>query len=428
MLDVNGRNLILGALFTNLKRKIAFNIWLPLQKRLGIYVAKRLSKLSSYPNFFEIFLPQNQISYRISHGFSSSKIEISYKPDLMSVTERALSQSTVLSNSKKILFFCPEKYGAKPSFTVDQLVDSARRVSFEVHQVDFLQKSHSLNDICSVFENSVKEIKPDIVFFNSSDSYVIPSFKNFTIKFVAAMKEKYVFSLINICGDLWRIEDHNVIENWESVCDVILHLDDFSIQSFSEKVRKKALFYPFFGLMPIPGVTENKRSEILFSGQVRDSDRRYMLNRMVKEWKNAVNFRLNFKVHYVWTDESAYSEDNYLQKLNESRFCISFSQKGVNHFLIPGRSLEAVAAGCILLQQESPEFQPLSQVLVPRKHYIPFENYSDLKSILESIEDNPEEFTHIGISGMDFFRRRYSDWGFWHLIIEGLNSNTFKFD
>jgi hypothetical protein len=351
-------NPILGTLFKNLKKNIVFSIWLPLQKRLGIYATKRLSKISSYPNSLEIFLPQNHISRRISRGLSSSEIEISYKPDLMSVHERLLSQSIVMSNSKKVLFFCPEKYGAKPSFTVSQLVDSAKRVSFEVHQVDFLQQSHNRDDICSVFENSVKEIKPDIIFFNSSDSYVIPSFKDFTIKFVASMKEKYVFSLINICGDLWRKEDHEAIEKWERVSDVILHLDDFSIRYFNEKVRKKALFYPFAGLMPTSDVTELKRNEIFFSGQVRDSDRRYMLNRMIKDWNNALNFKLNFKVHYEWTDESAYSADNYLQRLHESRFCISFCQKGVNHFLIPGRSLQAVAAGCILLHQESPEIQP----------------------------------------------------------------------
>ena len=193
LLEVTERNPILGALFTNLKKNIFFNIWLPLQKRLGIYVAKRLSKLSPYPNFFELFLPQNQISRRISRGFSSSKIAIRYTPDLMSVNEKSLSQSIVLSNSKKVLFFCPEKYGARPSFTVGQLVNSARRVSFEAHQVDFLEKSLNRDDICNVFENSVKEIKPDIIFFNSSDSYVIPSFKDFTIKFVGAMKEKYNF-------------------------------------------------------------------------------------------------------------------------------------------------------------------------------------------------------------------------------------------
>jgi len=422
VLEAFERNPIQTTLLSTLKKMAIFKIWLPLQKKLGIYVAKRLSKLSSYPNFLEILLPQNQISSRISKKSSLSEVSISYKPDLMLVNKNSLSQSSLIS--KKILFFCPEKYGARPSFTFSQLIDSARRVSFQVYHVDFLKETLNGDEICLLFESSVKEIGPDIILFSSSDSYVIPSFKDFTPKFVASIKEKHVFSLINICGDLWRKVDQEVIEKWKSVCDVMLHADNAAIRYYSKEVRKKALYYPYHGLMPAAGEMERSANEIFFSGQVRDSDRRIILNRMIKDWRDARNFKLNLKVHYVWTDESAYSVDYYLQKLRESRFCVSFAQKGANHFLIPGRSLEAVAAGCILLHQESPEFRPLSEVLVPQEHYIPFEDYSDLNRILQSIENAPEKFFHIGGSARKFFSSRYSDVGLWFSINEKLKSTA----
>ena len=406
-------------MFSQPKSYFIKKVFLPTQARLGIYLAKRLSNLQPYPDFLENFLPQNEISRQQKTSPSLQIKNIRFMPELMKIRENHDCRHEVLSKSKTILFFCPKNYGVRSSFTINQLISSAKRVNYKIQQVDIeIQRKIKPNlSLREIFLEALNETNPEIVIFNSSDSYVLSEYREFTPSLISEIRDKKKFKLINICGDLWRPEDKVVIESWSEQCDLFLHIDNFSIRSYSEEIQKKALFYPFLGLMP-SRLKENQSSRrgIFYSGQVRDSDRRQILNKVLKHFSNLTKFELCIKAHYKFSEESAYSEEEYWELLHDVEICISFAQKGLDHFLIPGRSLEAIAAGCVLMHQETTSFRPMSEVLVPNLHYLPFEDFSDLRNAIKLVRNEPEKYRIMGDKASQFFRNRYTDWNLWYEI------------
>jgi hypothetical protein len=312
---------------------------------------------------------------------------------------------------------------------MNQLKDSAHRVGYEVQYVDFISmlspSNRNVDSIRELFEDALRNIKPDLVLFGSSDSYVYPFFKGINPEFVTEMRKSLSksFSLVNVCGDLWRKADQESIQNWSEACNLFLHLDEYSMNRLSNRVREKALFYPFIGLNEFPARNRDRDYILFYSGQVRDSDRRIILNRVLKKFAQTNVLDINFKVHFSWTEKSALTELEYQQNMSNSDFCLSFAQKGPDHFLIPWRSLEALSAGCTLIHQEHPEFKPLSRIAVPFQHYLSFQNEVDLLNLLNEIKSNPASYREIGRKARLFWRERYSDWDLWNSINNKLEND-----
>ena len=420
---------VMSKVLKSLKKCVIAHL-LKLQKSTGTLVARRLSRGKPFPAVTEKVLPQNKISKSHQNKDKSELISLNdvFKPTLMEVRDVQFAMSKVKSKKKKIVIFGPEWYGSRPSFTMNQLKESARRVGYEAVYVDFVKLLASQNKnnqgIRDLFISSMKIEKPDYVLIGFTDSYVFPYFKGIDSEFIENVRSQLPtpFSLINVCGDLWRREDQLAVESWRESCDLFLHIDEFSMRKLSKEVQGKALFYPFIGLEDFPNAQDKNYLELFYSGQVRDSDRRIILNNVLKKLRNSQVLVANFKVHYAWDEDSALTEAKYRQSMSNADFCISFAQKGPAHYLIPWRSLEALSAGSVLIHQQHEDFSPLTMIANSNEHYLPFLDEESLLTLLSQIEKNPRDYLGISIRAQKFFKSRYSDWNFWELVDLRLNN------
>lgn len=390
------------------------------QKMLGIYAARQISRSLPYSNYIEKLLPKNAITK--STHIKAEKNEIvsnSFLPKLSTANFNTFSNEDLTNHPKRLVFFGPKWYGPRPNFTFNHLISGAESVGYEVIQLDYISALNTLefSSIEKMLYSSLEESKPNYILFSSSDEYVINQFREFNPTLIENLREAgFQFKLINVCGDLWRAEDFRSIEEWGNACDLFLHIDNQSIVKYSSKIREKALFYPYIGLSVASEGEKINSNSLFYSGQVRDSDRRIMLTNILKNKHQYPSLDLNFKVHYKWSSRDALSEAEYQKTLAESKFCLSFAQKGKDHFLIPWRSLEAISMGCVLLHQEGEYSKPLNELFLANEHYLAFETENDLMALLRDISQDTNAYDDIGKNARAYLQKNYSTANLWGSI------------
>jgi hypothetical protein len=219
-------------------------------------------------------------------------------------------------------------------------------------------------------------------------------------------------------GDIWREKDKRQIMECNSFVDLFFHLDSVASLTYPANVRKKMYFYPMpafdIGLFK-PNLS--KSMQIVFSGQIRDADRRKLIR---EEARFAARFGIPFlaKTWYKWDGKNVLDEFDYAQFLNGSKVCLSLTQKGRDHWILPGRTLQAIQSECLLLHQEGSCISPLSEFLIPYKHYLPFTNLEELSSHNAFISKNPDQVLTIAQSARLEFKDSFPESVFWQPILE----------
>jgi hypothetical protein len=223
-------------------------------------------------------------------------------------------------------------------------------------------------------------------------------------------------------GDIWREKDKRQILECNSFIDLFFHVDNIASLTYPTNVRKKMYFYPIpafdIGLFK-PNLS--KTMQIIFSGQIRDSDRRKLIR---EEARFATRFGIPFlvKTWWKWDEKNVLDEFDYAQLLNGSKVCLSLAQKGRDHWIIPARAFQAIQSECLLLHQEGSSISPLSEILTPYKHYLPFTNLEELSSHNAFISKNPDKISTIAQSARLELKSTFPESVFWQPIFEFFES------
>ena len=159
-----------------------------------------------------------------------------------------------------------------------------------------------------------------------------------------------------------------------------------------------------------------KKNVLIFSGQVRDSDRRYWLRSVINLSKK-LDIQIKIYSWYNWNQGNALKQTEYVNELNSSQYSLSLTQKGVDHWLITARALQSLLSGCTLIHQEGENYRTFEGILIPYKDYIPFTNSFELYEVMKFISDYPNESKKIGENGALKIRNIFQEVDFWNFCL-----------
>jgi hypothetical protein len=267
---------------------------------------------------------------------------------------------------------------------------------------------------------SLEEIintNPDIILFEIHTIY--ENFGLFSEQNFRTLKKITKTKIVGVCFDIWRDFDLSFIHKWDGLVDKFIHMDQESVYKYGLNLNKM-IFWPFVGWVNPIMPKINKDKVIFFSGNLRPSDRRYIL-----KFTKKISAKLKLRMHVNKIDHSkpneSKSEDNYLDNLNQSQYILGLAQKSKTTALVTFRSLEAIRLNCTLLQQEIEGISPLSKMFIPNEHYLPFNCLNDVVRILNDISLEDDRCILVGKNGGDFMSEHYSPKLMWKYLFYKLD-------
>jgi len=217
--------------------------------------------------------------------------------------------------------------------------------------------------------------------------------------------------VVSWLGDIWREKDFVASTAFSEDADLFIHMDNLAISRFPNSFQNKSWFFPFASFDQGIFAPSTKNQNVFFSGQIRDSDRRFWIRLASKQLRRTdINFELN--VWEKWT-LGGLNLNDYANRLNTSFACLSLTQRGKEHWIIPARAIQALQSGCLLIQQEGVGKSPLSEFLNPGKHYLPFTNPIELNAIFQLIQNDPNLALNIALDGSNRIRELFTNSYFW---------------
>ena len=229
--------------------------------------------------------------------------------------------------------------------------------------------------------------------------------------------------IILLCYDLWREHDLDFIKNVANSIYRILHMDNVFVENFfPEQIKRKAYLWPMARFWSESRNYQHGNlqveNSVFFSGSVRQIDRREILDFLLKRLKSS-NISSNFRIFDTLIPRSILKSSDYFHNLNSNSLILSLGQKSPTHWIMTGRTVEALIAprSGALMQQEGPRCRPLSELLVPFRDYLSFSNSGELSDLIFFAEREPEKIAAIARSGRERIRRVFSD----HELLTTLN-------
>jgi len=231
------------------------------------------------------------------------------------------------------------------------------------------------------------------------------------------LKTRLGFKLFVVAIDLWRHFDVNFIDLWERHYDFLVHLDNESIREFG---IKHEFWWPYFSHPLTPKEVSKDAKLVRFSGNLKFPDRRHFLYTCSSISKK---LKIPFLIEGLqYTSSEWRPRSDYLKDLANSLACLNLTVKKKDFSLITFRTLDALVAGCALIQQESEHSRPLRDFLVPYKHYLPFTDITELQALFLLIKEKPDLIRQIALSGQQFYAEQYSNRYLWSLISAKINN------
>lgn len=278
-------------------------------------------------NLIDLLLPKNE--FRITE----KKIPKNQSEQCVEQLLPEFAQEIMNSNigfeqidTKTLIFFIPNSSQSLTKTTISNLAMSLTNVK----RIDFIVLTRFGEVIlssktCKKFLNAEDIIaqKVDYIFFE-----IHTIFDNKGLLEETTLQKLKVASnakIIGICFDIWREFDISFIAKWNNISDYFIHMDNKSVSTYLLN-SNKMIFWPFAGWVQniLPNSYKNK--VIYFSGNLRPSDRRFILKKSKKfANKLQVDLRINKVDHSDVAQVS--SEDMYLNKLNNSQFILGLVKK-----------------------------------------------------------------------------------------------------
>lgn len=224
-----------------------------------------------------------------------------------------------------------------------------------------------------------------------------------------------------LCFDLWRESDRELIENWKGPKTTFLHMDN-TIYEENLLEHKKLLHWFFVGHFPDSIKEPFPLNRLFFSGNVKTSDRRAWIINLV-EAADYLGVAIDLKLFsYGRKDNNRQEYGDFIKSMSASMYILGLAQKSDKQTLITFRSIEAVALGRVLIQQELTDSRPLQQFFIPYYEYLPFESPVDLAAYLYLIRNEPSLFIEIGNNASRKWSSLHAPHIAWHELLSSIDS------
>ena len=400
------------------KSKLHFEVY------IGKILSNQINKQKSNLKFLEIFMPNNQIFNKMEMLIGN---KFYFNISENTIYPRFLTLNTVKPKNKelkpemvypdKILLLAPKFYGSYPNAVWWDLYHHLQKSSIKVTWLDLLDSDHknSLSEYLNIFFQN--KFEKNVLFLDplaATETFV--QYKSINHELFSSIANRENFRVIGLLGDIWRNIDKEKIVESARYIDGFIHIDKIASESYPPEVKNKFFYFPFVAFDTGEFKPMAKKNVLIFSGQVRDSDRRYWLRSAINLSKK-FNIQIEIYSWFHWNQGNALKQNEYVNELNTSQYSLSLTQKGQDHWLITARALQSLLSGCTLIHQEGNNFKTFEGILVPYEHYIPFTNSEDFYEVMEFISKHPEESKKIGENGAIKIRNTFQEADFWNFCM-----------
>ena len=406
--------MFLGSLIINIKNAF-LRVLIKYQDKAGKNYSNLLnSGKVRYATLLSFFLPKNGIRPHL-HGITGENPRLTSS---LSIGEY-LTKDELDSEMNMVLILTPRKLGSYPNVIFQGLENFLleQKVKFTWICLNELDSNY-LDEVSKIISALCKDSKLTVIFDPLAPCELYERYRSMLPSWIETQKSTSNFSLFALLGDIWREKDYASIIPWASAVDRFFHVDPVACLKYPAEIRLKMVFYPFVSLPEAsytPQSKFKKEHQVFFSGQVRDSDRRWWLKECYSLSKNNdINFVVNS--WYKFKSGNVLSRDSYLASLMQSSACLGLSQRGLNHWILPARSFEALRVGTALIQQEGPNCSPGQTFLRPFEDYIPFSSLEELQEIFKTILHDRDEIERIARNGQGALQRCFPDDSFLRIL------------
>jgi hypothetical protein len=268
------------------------------------------------------------------------------------------------------------------------------------------------SDFC--FE-SLRTFIPKIIFFELHTDINQDSSGSILSKdFICKIKKEIGCEIYIICFDIWREFDVEYLKYWSGLADKFIHVDEYSAAKLHKEFPMFNWLYPALNKLEI--WEQAKGTDLFFQGSIREYDRRKILVYAGKVCRKfGVTYQFNTFAHHTY--KNIPTREEYLRALSRSRYCLSVSQKAIDHWLVTFRSVEAISAGVIPIQQIGDKHDPLSIYYLPYQHYLPFDSPLALAANIYIIKNHKEVTDFITEQLQIFHRASYGRIELWDQLL-----------
>jgi len=374
---------------------------------LDFAISKNYFKISKYREYsgFEIEdkvieIMRNVDAYR-KDGMSKKKNDLEPGPRTERPKIAFLVSGSINSITNNILANIADSYDGNVTLTLNQSLDSDGSLT----QIPI--------DTC--FE-LLKNFSPKIIFFElhtsiNGDSDGLVLSKNF----VSRVKRELGCEIYIICFDIWREFDVEYLKYWSDLADRFIHFDEYSAKKLDKEFPMYNWLYP--ALNKFQWENKIKDTGLFFQGSIREYDRRKILVYAGKIChKIGISYEFNTFVHHTY--RKIPMRDEYLRALSRAQYCLSVSQKAIDHWLVTFRAIEAINAGVIPIQQAGAHHDPLSVYYSPYLHYLPFDSPLALAANIYIIKNHKEVTDFITEQLHVFHEANYGSVKLWNNLLQ----------
>jgi hypothetical protein len=286
------------------------------------------------------------------------------------------------------------------SISIQELLESLGGLCFPTNTLNFQGRktANMLDDFDFIIcDQTITRLELERVFENSSQ--------------ILGRANK--FKTVLLCFDLWREKDKIHIDSIQGFIDIFLHNDSVAMEKSFSHIVNKSFVWPLSRIWSHVNVSPNRlvrqEDRIFFSGKASEYDRRQILDSVIDATQKTTlkpRFHLGFD-QLPWLFEDT---EKYKLQLKQNRCILSPAQKGKEHWIITGRTLDTLGSpnSGVLLQQEGINCRPLAKILTPYRDYLPFVNQDELREIIGWCDGNTIAANQISQNGYSEIRKYFS--------------------
>ena len=378
------------------------------------FLEKFAGKSGVYPSNKELLsFSQHKIFCENNQDNTFNNIVSEELPELA----RKILESGVESvnlNEMRILFIYDNSIANATSEVLENLRTSSQFLGISTCLLDISKYSNEKNDLKIL--NYALDFAPTTIIFALHGNLHQDSNYLLSVDFILKIKKNTGSTVAIVCFDIWRDSDLSFVQYWKNAATLFLHIDPIAVKRIKDlELKKKFLLWPFPALHSSERPIIAKQNNLIFSGSIKEQDRRFWLRNLSGIAKNR-NMKLVLIIFNYHKPKFRSNWSSYIDNLSKSLVGISLTQKSDSHSLVTGRTFDVISVGSLVLQQETGNDQPLSYFYNEYEHYLKFRCLCEIEQLINWVSLNINSAKQIGAASRKFNNFHYSPERLWKYL------------
>lgn len=319
-------------------------------------------------------------------------------------TDEAIAALKDRFRGRRLLLVVPWTTPFSPG---DRYRRSAESFGLTVRMVDETKLVGNYNavQIAEQLEQQIQDFQPDLILFNSFVEFGanIDAIEAETGRVLEAARRERGIRVVETFGDAWMVPVERISDGLGRSIDLVHHCHPLLLQH--PALDDPRVFCYFHPVVVAPPTAEAGTIPFACSvGSVNFAN----VARLVW-WVEAAMSDLPLR--FIETEVIGVrmlSAEQYSNMLREPQVTVSLTRRLSGVHIATGRTFEVLAAGGVLVEENSVDARYFLQ---PGVHYLPFETFADLAELIPRLLDNADYRQGLARDGQSWVQRYFSgDW------------------